>query len=130
MDWGTGAGVLGIAPSHLTHRQDALQPVLLEVAHRLGLPGRAGTTASDPRFDDTEVPVAVVGIHAPGVEPGSGGRQQDLTGEVVGGVLGSLPGQPRRSPSRAARCRSRSAATNGTWLHGAGSLSTIARTSP
>ena len=59
---------------------DPLQPVLFEVAHRLGLPGSAGTAGSNSRFDDTEVPVAVVGIHAPGVEPGSGGRQQDLTG--------------------------------------------------
>ena len=80
MDWGAGARVLGIPPCHLTQRRDALHAVLLEVAHRLGLPGSAGTAASNPRFDDTEVPVAVVRIHAPGVEPGSGGRQQDLIG--------------------------------------------------
>ena len=44
----------------------------------------------------------------------------------------SAPRQDSRaaSPSRAARCRSRSAAANGTWLHGAWSLSTTARTSP
>ena len=130
VDWGTGAGVLGIPPSHLPQRQDALQPMLLEVAHRLGLPGSAGTVASGPGFDDTEVPVAVARVHAPGVEPGRGGWQQDLTGELVGGY--STPCQDSRaaSPSRAARCRFRSAAANGTWLHGARSLSTIARTSP
>ena len=85
MDGGVGAGVLGIPASHLPQRQDALQPMVLQVAHSLGLPGSAGTAASNPRFDDTEIPVAVVRIHAPGVEPGRGGRQQDLTGELVAG---------------------------------------------
>ena len=85
MDGGVGAGVLGIPASHLPQRGDALQPMVLQVAHSLGLPGSAGTVASDPRSEDTEVPVAVVGVHAPGVEPGSRGRQQDLTGELVAG---------------------------------------------
>ena len=91
MDWGTGARVLRIPPGHLTQRQDALQPVLLEVAQRLGLPDSAGAAASNPRFDDTEVPVAVVRVHAPSVEPGRRGRQQDLTGELVDGVVDALP---------------------------------------
>ena len=84
--------------SHLMQRRDALQPVLLEVAHRLGLPGSAGTAASNPRFYDTEVPVAVVRIHAPGVEPGRGGRQQDLTGELIDRLVDAPPPQPRRQP--------------------------------
>ena len=56
-------------------RRDARPPVLLEIMHRLGLPGSAGTATSNPRFYDREVPVAVIRIHAPGVEPGRGGRQ-------------------------------------------------------
>src|SRR5687767_1270658 len=65
-----GVRMLDIAPSHLMQRRDALQPALLEMAHHLGLPDCAGAAASNPRFDDTEVPVTVVSVHAPGVEPG------------------------------------------------------------
>ena len=75
-----------------------IQPVLFEAAHRVGLPGSAGTAASNPRFYNTEVPVAVVRIHAPGVEPGRGGRQQDLAGELIDGVVDAAPAQPRRDP--------------------------------
>jgi hypothetical protein len=67
---GAGVRVLDISASHLVERRDAVQPVLLEEAHRLGLPDSAGTAASNPRFDDTEIPVAVVRVHAPGFEPG------------------------------------------------------------
>src|SRR5262245_13441695 len=95
---GAGVCVLDISPSHLMQRRDALQPVLLEAAHRLGLPGSAGTAASNPGFYDTEVPVAVVRIHAPGVKPGRGGQQQDLTGELIDGVVDAAPAQPRRDP--------------------------------
>ena len=112
-------------------RRDALQPVLLEVAHRLGLPGSAGTAASNPRFDDTEVPVAVVGIHAPGVEPGCGGRQQDLTGELIDRVVDASPVQSRRQtrpvPRGAGPARPPRTASAPT---GQGRVSTIARTSP
>ena len=64
--------MLDIAPSHLMERRDALQPALLEMAHHTGLPGSAGAAASNSRFDDTEVPVTVVGVHAPGVEASRG----------------------------------------------------------
>src|SRR5271165_6027108 len=83
VDWGTGARVLRIPPGHLTQRRDALQPVFLEVAHRPGLPGSAGTTASNPRFNDAEVLVAVARVHPPRVKTRRRGRQQDLTGEPV-----------------------------------------------
>ena len=76
--------------------RDAIESALLKTAHRLDLPGGAGTAASYPRFDDTEVPIAVVGINPPGIEPRCGGRQQDLTGEPIDRVVDASPRQLRR----------------------------------
>jgi hypothetical protein len=90
---GSGVRVLGMPPGHFMQRRDAHHAALLEVAHRLGLPGSAGAAACHPRFDDAEVVVAVVGNHPPGVEAGRGGRQQDLTGEPVDRVVAAEPAQ-------------------------------------
>src|SRR5690349_19077847 len=93
-----GVRILDIPPSHLMQRRDAFPPVLLDVAHRPGLPGSAGTAESNPRFDDSEVPVTVVRIYAPCVESGRRGRQQNLMGELVDWVVNAFPAQPRRQP--------------------------------
>ena len=100
MHWGAGVRVLDVPPSHLMQRRDAHHASLLEVAHRLGLPGSAGTAGCNPRFDDTQVVVAVVRIHAPGVEAGGGGRQQDFTGELIDWVVDAAPALLRRVTRR------------------------------
>src|SRR5690349_10276844 len=90
--WRAGVRVLDVTPSHLMQRRDALEPALLQTAHHVDLPGGAGATGSNPRVDDTEVTVTVLGVHAPGVQPGCGGWQQDLTGQPIRRVIDAAPG--------------------------------------
>ena len=65
--------MLDISPSHLMQRRDALESAFLQTAHHFYLPGGTRSVASNPRFDDSEVPIAVVGVYAPGSDDGATG---------------------------------------------------------